>query len=288
MKPLRPYATVIALAAAGVLAYAGSTLMRVDPNAGPCVMQRGPVRLPDLPEASGLAVSRRHPGILWSHNDSGNAAVLFALDATGSVRARIKLPISTRDWEDISAGRCANTNCLYVADIGDNQRVRSDVRIHRLPEPDLTDGIAASLETFIVKYPDGAHNAEGMFVVGDDIFIVTRDQIGIVYRATVPSDRRDMTMTRVGTLGLRGVSDADTSTDGESVVVRTSREAVLYRAADIAAGKLTPYQRIPLDGLREPQGEAVALDGETLFLASEGGALYNAGTFLPLKCVLER
>ena len=52
--------------------------------AAPQCQSGGPiVRIPDLPEASGIAVSRRSPGRLWAHNDSGEA-VLVALDTRGS------------------------------------------------------------------------------------------------------------------------------------------------------------------------------------------------------------
>ena len=60
------------------------------------------------------------------------------------------------------------------------------------------------------------------------------------------------------------------STDGAVVAVRTSHEVVLYRTADLTRGRAMPFERIPLDGLREPQGEGVALDGNVLYLSSEG------------------
>lgn len=75
---------------------------------GPCVVVSGPAPLPELAESSDLAISARSPGVLWSHNDSGNAAVLFAVDTAGAVRGRVRVPIRTRDWEDISAARCAS------------------------------------------------------------------------------------------------------------------------------------------------------------------------------------
>ena len=52
----------------------------VPQNSGPsCTPAGSLVRLADLPEASGLAVSRTVPGRLWTHNDSG---------APGTVRFR--------------------------------------------------------------------------------------------------------------------------------------------------------------------------------------------------------
>ena len=95
--------------------------LRPDDQAGPCVVVNGPAMLPEIPETSGLAVSRRDSALLWSHNDSGSAAVFFALDTAGTMRGRVRVPIRTRDWEDVSAARCPSGDCLYIADIGDNR-----------------------------------------------------------------------------------------------------------------------------------------------------------------------
>jgi len=255
-----------------------------DTSAVPCVVVTGPVALPELPESSGLAVSRRHPGLIWSHNDSGNAAVLFGIDAAGAVRERVRLPLELRDWEDISAARCASGDCLYIADIGDNQRVRRQVQIYGVPEPAAGDTETGPPEVFTATYADGPHNAEAMFVVDSQMFIVTRDRVGGVYRATVNASRkRDLVFERIGELSLEAVTDAEVSTDANVVVVRTSREAVLYRTADLVAGRPTPFERIPIDGLREAQGEGVALDGNVLYLSSEGR---RAGSLLSLRCDL--
>jgi hypothetical protein len=273
---------VVAVIGAALLA---ARALRPSHTAGPCVVVAGPVMLPDLPETSGLAVSRRAPGLLWSHNDSGNDAVLFALDTSGRMRGRVRVPIRAVDWEDISSGRCASGDCLYLADIGDNGRGRRRIQIFRLPEPLPGDAVTAAPDVFTATYSDGPHNAEAMFVADDDLFIVTRDRVAAVYHARL-SGRRDLTFVRLSELGLAAVTDAETSTDGKLVIVRTSHEAVGYRIADVVAGGNTPLFRIPIDGLREPQGEGVALDGSTLFLSSEGWRWSPAGRFVSLRCQL--
>ena len=251
---------------------------------GPCVVASGPVTVGDIPESSGLAVSRTTPGFLWSHNDSGNAAVLFAVDPAGAVRGHVRLPVSLRDWEDVSAGRCGPHDCLYIADIGDNRARRRQVRIYRVPEPALSDTETAAPEEFNVAYADGPHNAEAMFVVDAELFIVTRDRVSGLYRSTLPASGGDLVFRRVGQLGVEVVTDAETSTDGKSVVVRTSHEALLYRTDDLVRGtSLVPYFRIPIDGLRESQGEGVALDGNMLYLSSEGR---RGGSIVALRCDL--
>jgi hypothetical protein len=253
--------------------------------AGPCVIANGPAMLPRVPEASGLAVSRRNAGVLWSHNDSGNATVLFAFDTAGTMLGSVLVPIRTRDWEDISAARCGSNDCLYLADIGNNRGARQRVQIYRLPEPEPGDAQTAAPEVFNATYADGLHDAEAMFVVGADLFIVTKDRLGGVYRST-PSGSHDLMFRRIGQLGLGAVTDAETSRDGKSVVVRTSREAVLYRTDDLIRGGNVPYFRIAIAGLREPQGEGVALDGNMLHLSSEGSPMNRAGRVVSLRCNL--
>jgi hypothetical protein len=259
-------------------------ILRPADSAGPCSVASGPTALPEIQEASGLAVSRHTPGVLWSHNDSGNAAVLFALDTTGTIRGRIRVPIRSRDWEDISSARCGSDACLYIADIGDNELSRRRVQIYRVPEPAPGDLETATPEVFSATYADGPHNAEAMFVIAAELFIITRDRTGGIYRASVtPSGSRELTFQRVGQLGLEVVTDAEASRDEKSVVVRTSHEAVFYRTADLMRGSNVPHLRVPIDGLREAQGEGVAFDGNMLYLASEGR---RAGTIVSLRCEL--
>lgn len=259
-------------------------------TAGPCTVAAGPTKLPEIPEASGLAISRRTPGVIWSHNDSGNAEVLFALDTTGHARGNVRVPLRMRDWEDVSAARCESGPCVYLADIGDNGLERRRIQIARVPEPAPSDAVTAPPEVFHATYSDGRHNAEAMFVIGADMFIITRDRTGGVYRGVrAGDDPRAVTFQRIGELGLESVTDAEATPDEQSVVVRTSGEVLLYRTAEVIRGGRRPYRRIPISGLREVQGEGVALDNDgTLYLASEGRPWSRGGTFLKLRCTLEK
>jgi hypothetical protein len=263
-------------------------LQRPEEKAGPCQIVHGPSMLPDIPEASGLAVSRRTPGILWSHNDSGHAAVLFALDASGNMRGHVRVPVSTRDWEDVSAGRCPSGDCLYIADIGDNSLSRRRIQIYRVPEPAPDEAATARPDIFSAAYPDGAHNAEALFVIDAALFIITKDRVGGLYRSPpLLGSAREITLERIGELGLRGVTDAEASPDGHVVVVRTLDEVLFYRTADLIRGAVPPVVRIPIGPLKEAQGEGVAWDGNgMLYLASEGRGWSPAGRLLGLRCSL--
>jgi hypothetical protein len=277
--------TLAGSAAIVVAAFVVVAILSPTNLAGPCeAISR--TTLPGVAEASGLALSRRNPDVLWTHNDSGNASELFALDSSGIVQGRVRLPLRTRDWEDVSAGRCPLGDCLYIADIGDNDLVRKAVQVYRIPEPEPTARESARPDMFVVTYPDGAHNAEAMFAAGGRLFIVTRDRVAALYGSVEAlADAGDLTLVRLGQLDLGAVTDAEASPDETSVAVRTPDEVVIYRTADLTAGKMTAGSRISLEGLREAQGEAVALGAEgLLYLAGESRPWSRAGQFISLRC----
>ena len=63
----------------------------------------GQLQSADIDEASGLAASRRNPGVLWVINDDG-PAVLYAIDSTGATRGKTRISkAENRDWEDLAS-----------------------------------------------------------------------------------------------------------------------------------------------------------------------------------------
>ena len=267
-------------------AFALAVALQPERQAGPCRVVQSSVSLPDIPEASGLALSRRHPGIVWTHNDSGHAAILFALDMTGTLRGRIRIPIDTRDWEAIAAGPCAAGDCLYIGDIGDNRLARARIRIFRVPEPALDAGETAAPDLIEATYPDGPHNAEAMVLLGGEIFVIPRERQPSIYRGTLPPHAGAIALRRAGRVDIGPVTDANASPDQSLIAVRTAKLVAFYRAADLLnGGTVREHRRISIEGLQEPQGEGVALGaGGALYLATEGRAWTRGGRFTSLQC----
>src|SRR5436190_1174098 len=97
---------------------------------------------PRLVESSGVAVSRAYPGVLWTHNDSGDGPYLYATDLRGTDRGALLVPgAQAIDWEDMSLGPCPLAfvpparSCIYLADTGDNLEFRPFVTVYAIPEP---------------------------------------------------------------------------------------------------------------------------------------------------------
>jgi hypothetical protein len=250
----------------------------------------------ELREGSGIAASRSRPGVLWAHNDSA-APVLVALDEQGTVVAQVAVPgARVDDWEDIAVGPCPRGSCIYIGDIGDNNGTRRQVTIYRVPEPAATAITTEPAEAFHARYPDGAHDAESLFVtMSSEIFVVTKGNPGPIalYRLPALAAGKVMQMERAGAPTAGGKlnandrpTGADISADGRWVAVRTSDYVAFFAAHDFTAGRWNEAFRADVRGLREPQGEGVTFgrDG-AVFLLGEGTA--RGGTFARLDCKLK-
>jgi hypothetical protein len=259
------------------------------------------VRLDGLPEGSGVAASRRAPGVFWAHNDSGDP-VIFAVDSQGTIKNRVRVTGATvDDWEDIAVGPCAQGSCVYIADIGDNSVSRKHITLYRVAEPAPGETATSPAEAFHAAYSDGPHDAEALFVVGNsDVFIITKGDPGSVALYRYPPPLKPGTtvqLQRIGEPKASGKVDAknrptaaDVSPDGQWVAVRTTHWIAFYRTSDLIAGRWLEAFRTDVSDLDEPRGEGVTFaDNHTLVLVGEaGGLLKGPGTFARLACTFGR
>lgn len=285
----------IVVAAQTVIAAACAGQVDVGANAT-CEIVQASTPLPDgLGETSGLAISRRDSAVLWSHNDSGDEARIFAFRADGSPVGVVEVSgARNRDWEDIAAGPCDGGDCLFIADIGDNRAARDEVSIYRVAEPDPTSGTSEAAERFRITYPGGPRDAESVFVLPDgELYVLSKGRTSNVALYRYPQPLRldevvemehvvDLSAEKVDLAAQ--VTGADASPDGRWVAVRSYGALSVYRTADLLAGR-PAMTIIDLAPLGESQGEAVAIDaGGRVKLTSEAGALRRNGTIAVLQC----
>ncbi|HET7321934.1 MAG TPA: hypothetical protein VFI96_05530 [Longimicrobiaceae bacterium] len=270
----------------------------------PCEIVQPSTPLPAvLEESSGVTVSRAHPGVLWSMNDSGNDAVLYAVTPSGALVGSVEVEgARNHDWEDVALGPCGGAgDCLYVADTGNNDADRQEkgtLALYRLPEPDpATTHEASGAERFPFRYPDGEHDSEALFVLpSGQPFLVTKGRYGAVglYRFPIPlRSGQEVELERVAMLTTKEpsnggrVTGADASPDGRWVAIRSYATLSLYRADRLVGGDTRPALIVGLAPLEEAQGEGVALlDDGRVVLTSEAGPEHAPATLAILQCAL--
>lgn len=238
-------------------------------------------------EASGLAASVRNPGVWWLLDDGPTSGV-WAISATGATIGRVQLAgFRSRDAEDLAVGPCEGGRaCVYVGDIGDNLRRRSDIQVARFVEPDLSAGVPAEdvpAQVITLRYPDAPADAEALLVdAGGAPYIVTKDPADT--RLFAAEGFADGTLTDLGPvpvprpkgLSLGGLAGAVTAADSRPgrVVLRTYAHAVEYAAPDgqAALPGLAGWTAHVVPSAPEPQSESIAYtsDGAAYATLSEG------------------
>ncbi len=249
------------------------------------VLDVGRVAAADITEASGLIASRAHPGVFWTHNDSGGDAAVYAIDDSGETLGVWALEGTfALDWEDIALGPGPEpgVDYLYVGDIGDNLAFRPDVTVHRFPEPDPTSsGLVTDAISLRLGYPIPSVDAEAMLVdpIDGDLVIVTKSSTGesVVLQASATSLGSDpiIPLFEIARLELGPgsfVTAADISPDGTMVALRGYDEVWMWARNErpLADTFLVPPCRAP--ATEEAQGESLAFtaDGESYITISEG------------------
>ena len=250
-----------------------------------------------ITESSGLAASQANPGIYWTHNDSGNGPLIYAFDASGASRGVWQISgASSRDWEDIAVGPGpqAGKSYLYIGDIGDNDEIRTDIVVYRIPEPtvavaDATATKAKPLaagpaEVFRFKYPDGKHDAEALLVhpQSGNLFIVTKVLLANpgLYEAAAPfSAAVPSILKRRGSLSIPSllggvITGGSISPDGSRVALCDYFQAyeLVLPKAGVTFEEIWKQPFVAIDLGKRTQGEASAyrLDSKALLATSEG------------------
>lgn len=245
----------------------------------------GLIEYKKISEASGIATSQQNPGVLWTHNDSGDKNRLFALNTKGKHLGVYTIAgVAARDWEDIAIGPgpVEGQHYLYVGDIGDNGREYEYKYIYRIPEPKVdsnqapVDTTLFGAETVAVFYPRANYDAETLMIdpLTKDIYILTKgDTSSHIFRAAYPQSlKRGTRLEQVATLRLGWVVGGDISPSGDEILVKTY-PAIYYWHRSPEQNFEEVFKKAPaiLPYIWEPQGEAVGwqAEGNGYFTISE-------------------
>jgi hypothetical protein len=223
------------------------------------------IKDPRIEESSGLAASRRHPGIVYTFNDSGGLPQVYALGPDCRTRATLTFGgARNRDWEAMALGPDGG---IYVGDIGDNlDGAWPYVTVYRIPEPAVLRTQTLRATAYRIKYADGPRNAETMMIDPRTgrLYIASKKFSGALYEGPKKLRTSGFNVMRKIADAPFYATDGAFAPDGRTFVIRGYWDAEIYQAP----GKKIADVSIP--GQKQGEGITFTPDGRSLLLSSEG------------------
>lgn len=136
------------------------------------------------PESSGVILS---DGFIYTFNDSGNPSIFYKVNPeNGTLIQSISVSnYDNKDWEDITA----DNDYIYIGDFGNNEGIRTDLRILKISKSQFINNAAPSVsvtaELIQFSYAEqtsflssSTHNfdCESIISKGDQLYIFTKDR----------------------------------------------------------------------------------------------------------------
>jgi hypothetical protein len=255
----------------------------------------GKISSAEINESSGLVASRCQENVFWTHNDSGDNAFLYAISQKGEKLGTWKVKgAKNKDWEDIATIKNKSGECfLYIGDIGDNEKNRTDLIIYRVREPKISAEnrssgkknplLTENAEIINFRYPESRHDAETLLIHPEtnDIYILTKRLSGSsevykikgnfeITKTPIAEKIADLSVPAIPNGFLTG---GEISPDGRRIVVCDYFNAYEIILPENAKNFDEIWKEKPVVielGKRE-QGEAVcySANGNSIFATSE-------------------
>lgn len=261
-------------------------------------------RLPAVAaESSGIELTG--PNEIWTLNDSGGLPELYRCDTLGNLVQTVAVNgAENADWEDLARDDAGN---FYIADVGNNNNDRQNLRIYKVPNPKTAINGAVDAQIITLRYDDQTEfpppadelnfDCEALAWHAGYLYLFSKNRTLPVktslYR--VPDQPGDYVAAKMGTFDTGGNStdDADLysywitaaafSPDGSRLALLSHDRIWLFyqfTGDDFFGGKLKIEE---LDHSSQKESVAFA-DNSTLYLTDEywsfihtGGNLYRFG-----------
>ncbi|GAB2834675.1 WD40 repeat domain-containing protein [Streptomyces daliensis] len=259
----------LVLAVTGVTAMGTAAVAVADDDGKPSSFT---IKDPRITESSGLAASRAHKGVYWTHNDSDDGPYVYGVDSrTGKTVATVTMSgVDPRDVEAISVGPDGS---VYVGDIGDNLNgTWPEVWIYRFPEPEKLGDTTVTPTRYTVRYADGPRDAESLMVHPKTgrVYIASKNdkEKGGIYEGPAELSASGVnTFRRIARTEI-WATDGAFSPDGTRLMLRSYFGGGMYAWRDGKPKALDSMVSVPMQG----QGESVTFtpDGRYLMYGSEG------------------
>ena len=232
----------------------------------------------DIRESSGIVKSQQFEGVYWTLNDSGNPATLYATKLNGELIQEIPVSgLKNFDWEALGID---SENRLWIGEIGNNSRLRQDLKVVVVEEPNpFTETEVEVIASYPYQYPNENVDAEGLFIAEGIPYIVSKErERAVLYRFSTLQPDTKQVLERVGEfVGAKFVTGAGLSADGTRLAVCTYDALWVYYGT---AGDLSQMiQGTPWSLSHDFSGEAICFDNYDLVLTNEGRDLFHLPQF---------
>lgn len=232
-----------------------------------------------IEESSGLIYLG---GKLITHNDSGGNPTLYELDdVSGNITRSVVIEnAANTDWEDL----CHDDTYIYIADFGNNNGTRNDLKIYRLPISDYltTPNDTVTADTINFSYLDQTNftpstfstnfDAEAIISCNDSLFIFTKNwgnNWTNIY--ALPKTPGTYQIEKIDSIDVQGLITGGSYDDTENIVLLSGYtfaypfvvEINGFTSNDFSDGTVNRY---PLD---TPSGSSIQIEGITHFQANE-------------------
>ena len=230
----------------------------------------------EVHESSGLFF---HNGRLWTHNDSGDKPILYALDtATFEVVQRVTLAnAKNKDWEDV----CTDGETVFVGDFGNNKGSRKKLRIYTFPLSALPDegDATVQVDTIVFRFADQTNfekrkhdhdfDCEAIFVTEDHLYMLSKGwetSTTRLYRLSkTPGNQVAEVVNGFDSQGLITGADYDRENGVLAIVgyVKTIWMPFMYLIFDFdEAGERLSHRRFEMPQLAGAQTEGICFFDE--------------------------
>lgn len=247
-----------------------------------------------LHEVSGIE-KVKNADLLWMLNDSGNKPIIYGVDNQGKIIREIIVKAKNNDWEDITSDEEGN---LYIADFGNNNNKRKNLRILKIKHQDLLVKDKVEVEKIKFSYPnqtkfppkkkDRFFDAESLVYKNGFLYIFTKSRVKGKYGKTIlykiPAEKGSYEAKRIST--FENCTDLKCSITGASISPNGKKVALLNHQSVFIFSNFVDDDFLSGDVKEFPLGhvsqkESISfIDDTTLYIADEktkslGGKLYE-------------
>ena len=249
-----------------------------------------------ISESSAVEITDKSDAI-WTLQDSGNEAELYALNANGTLKNTVRITnAKNNDWEDLTSDEEGN---LYIGDFGNNDNERKDLSIYKVNAADLNKSEAAVSKKIMFYYPEQTSfppkkserifDVESFFYYQNNFYLFTKNRSSKFNGETtlyqVPNQEGNHAAKKISTFKTCAgfshcaVTSADISPDGKKAVILSSTFIWVFtnfKGNDYFSGDV---EQIDLQSFTQKEGICFK-DNNTLYISDEkkkktGGKLYE-------------